>query len=55
MAKKLRKITEVLVQCHRCKWIGEVSECDLSSDYPEEKENGRLRCPKCQAVVKQIN
>ncbi len=56
MPPKQRKITEVLMQCHRhrCKWIGPVYKCKCDSDYPEEEDNGRLRCPKCMAVVKQV-
>lgn len=54
MPPKQRKITEVLMQCHRYGWIGPVFECNSDSDYPEEPDGGRLRCPKCQAVVNQI-
>jgi len=55
MPEKLRKITEVLMQCRRCGWIGTVLECNCDSDYPEEEDSGRLRCPKCMAVVNQIS
>lgn len=54
MPPKQRKITEILMVCHRCSWIGQVIECDCDSDYPEEEDEGRLRCPKCQALVQQI-
>lgn len=62
MPPKQRKITEVLMQCHRCGWIGQVYECDCDSVvldrfallYPP-KETSQLRCPKCAALVKQIN
>lgn len=47
MPPKQRKIIEILMQCHRCGWIGTVFECN--------EDCGRLRCPKCAALVNQIN
>ena len=51
---KQRKIIEILMQCRRCRWIGQVIECDCDSDYEEFEDDGRLRCPECKALVKQI-
>ncbi len=52
MPPKQRKIIEILMQCRRCGWLGPVIKCDCNSDY--EKDDARLRCPKCMANVKQI-
>lgn len=46
MPAKLRKAIEILMTCHRCKWIGTVIECI--------EDEGLLRCPECAALVKQI-
>ena len=54
MPPKQRKITEVLMQCHRCKWLGTVYECDCDSDYEDVEDEGRLRCPKYMALTQQL-
>ena len=50
-----RRITEVLMECPHCHWIGYAGECDCDADFPDVEDDGRLRCPKCGAVVKQIS
>jgi len=50
-----RKITEILMFCQNCKWIGSVIQCDSDGDYPKEEDDGRLRCPKCGCVVNQTS
>ncbi len=40
--------------CSKCGWIGQVIDCDCDADYPEEDDDGCLRCPRCGFVVKQI-
>lgn len=55
MPSKQRKITEVLMQCPGCGWIGQVIECDCDADLPGVEDDGRLRCPECSSVVNQIN
>ena len=61
MPPKQRKITEVLMECPDCPWIGQAGDCDSDAVvlgrfamlYPP-KDKGRLRCPECSEVVKQI-
>ena len=55
MIPNKRKITEVLMECPHCHWIGYAGECDCDADFPDVEDDGRLRCPKCGAVVKQIS
>lgn len=55
MSKIKRRITEVLMSCTKCRWIGQVIACDCDADYPDVEDDGRLRCPKCGALVKQIS
>lgn len=50
----MAKITEVLMQCVGCDWMGQVIDCDCDADYPEVEDDGRLRCPKCGSIVNQI-
>lgn len=54
MPPKQRKITEVLMQCPECNRFWQVGECDCDADYPDVEDDGRLRCPVCGTVVKQI-
>ena len=54
MPPKQRKITEVLMECPECPWIGQVIDCDCDADYRGIEDEGRLRGPKCSSVVNQI-
>lgn len=48
-----RRIADVLMRCP-CGWIGSVGNCDCDADYPEVEDDGRLRCPDCGRLVKEI-
>lgn len=48
-----RGIGAVLMECPDCPWEGPVIDCDCDSDFEGVKDDGRLRCPVCGAVVNQ--
>jgi hypothetical protein len=48
------RITEQLVIC-KCGWQGMVIDCDCDADICPDDDDGRLRCPKCSEVVKEVN
>ena len=52
----MQQITDVIVTCTFCSWRGTVGDCDCDGDHPDlvDCDDGRLRCPKCIHVAREV-
>lgn len=45
----MRRITDVIMCCPKCKWVGLVGETE-----PDFDDDGNLGCPECGNIVEEV-